>query len=104
MPRPPIFAPDATSADVQDYLTKFFMYMEFTLTVAEAQKRAREMEIDGKRAYNLPYKAWMEAYGLQGQEIYIELREANYRYVSPSLIIMRTVSLITFIIRTGALY
>ncbi|KAL8910449.1 MAG: hypothetical protein Q9171_004243 [Xanthocarpia ochracea] len=80
MPRPSVFAPDATPADVQDYLTHFFMAMDFRLTVAQAQKRAMEMEIDGERAYGLPKKAWMDAYGLQGQEIYIELREANYGY------------------------
>ncbi|KAL8860112.1 MAG: hypothetical protein Q9178_003376 [Gyalolechia marmorata] len=80
MGRPSVFAPDATSADVQDYLTHFFMAMDPRITVAQSQKRAREMEIDGERAYALPGKAWMEAYGLQGQEIYIELRKANYSY------------------------
>ena len=76
--RPPVPSPYSTTADVQAFLTQFFLVLDWELSEEDAKQRARQLKIDGLALYKISKARSEGLYGLHGEIIYDELDESKY--------------------------
>lgn len=84
---PPPPKPDSTSAEVQDYIKRFFLYVNSTATEEYAkEKAAKAADMNGHVFYELSREELGEVFGIAGIHIYHSLHTYGpYRSVSCEL-------------------
>lgn len=71
-------SPLASSIEVREFLTSFFLALDHDLTREEAESRAKKTPTDGRGLYEIPESKWEVRYDDQGLTIYRDLRESKF--------------------------